>query len=81
MKKLTKIQEKVVEKMKNEGKVIYFDNKNFYLAIYKHLGDIHTHEYLAISDKVSKKTVVSLIEKGIIVEEEYAKFAPHFILK
>ena len=61
MKKLTKIQEKVVEKMRNEGKVIYFDNKNFNLAIYKHLGDIHTHEYLAISDKDSKKTVVSLI--------------------
>ena len=81
MKKLTKNQEKVVEKMRNEGKVIYFDNKNFYLAIYKHLEHIHTHEYLAISDKVSKKTVVSLIEKGIIVEEEYAKFAPHFVLK
>ena len=81
MKKLTKNQEKVVEKMRNEGKVIYFDIKNFYLAIYKHLEHIHTHEYLAISDKVSKKTVVSLIEKGIIVEEEYAKFAPHFVLK
>ena len=84
MKKLTKTQKEIIKKMKEENKVIYYDNEThkFYLSKFKTNGSyyLYMHEYARLKDLIRKNTVEILIKEGYIIEKEYDINSTHFVL-
>ena len=83
MKKLTKLQKEIIEKMKRDNKVIYYDNERhkFYLSKFETKGSyyLYIHEYIPSKDLIRKNTVESLIKEGYIIEKEYDTHRTHFV--
>jgi hypothetical protein len=68
MNKMTKVQENVVKMMKDGEKVLFFDNKNWYIADFDEEGNYFIHHY-SESEKISNITVKSMLKKGLLVEK------------